>query len=932
MNNIEPMAIIGMACKFPKSSSVKEFWERLCNSEDCISEIPKDRWCSRKYYSSDTDLESKSHASEGGFISEDIRLFDNVLFGISEKEAEIMDPQQRILLEVSWELFEHAGVPIDDLRETLTGVYIGAFCMDNQLQRLSVYSRHLIDAFTATSSSLTLLSNRLSHFYNLIGPSIAIDTACSSSLVAVHLACQAINNGDCQQAIVGGVNIMMRPEYSIAMSKGRFLSKDNRCKAFDNSADGYVRSEGAGLIMLKPLSKAQSDNDRIWAIIKGTGVNHDGYTKDGITRPNSNSQYKLIKKVCKSGKIKTQEIGYIEAHATGTQAGDAVELNAINNALKGITRKNRCWVGALKTNIGHLEAASGVASMIKASLVMKNRLLPANLHLININKEINIKDSCLKFPNKLSKINDPATLKASINSFGYGGSNANIVIQEYSQKIRTNTNRTDGDLYLLPISGKSEKDLNKCFTALRKHLDNNSTNINDLIYTYSKRKNHFKYRTTIIAKSINSIKHKLKKSVDINHYYGSAKYNNVSPVFVFSGMGTQWNGMAQALAKKYVRFRQYFHNIINLISNYSGLDKTLLINNSLNDSISNNCEYIQPTIFAIQCALARFYIDLGIKPNCVIGHSAGEAAAAYISEKLTLDDAIKVVVERSRLQQKVSGTGRMIAIALSKSDVEKIIKEHNLKDIWIAAENSRTSTVVAIANEILKDFLDLLPPQCRRKVLQGDIPYHSAVMDNVKNELVRKLYGLKSNKEKYKFHSTAFDKIEDSELNAQYWWGNVRNEVKFKDKIEQLINLNNIHYLEISPNPVLINNINEILGDNNKKGMLISSLKKDNELESFLTSISILYCTNSNIKWDYLINEGNLITTPGHSMTKKLLWKESHNSVLDRIGNQKLPNYTIYSQYKPFDSQLIEINEKYYPWISHHRFEKTIVFPASAFI
>ena len=396
----EPIAITGIGCRFPGGGSgPKAFWRILCQGKDAITTVPEDRWDSRRFFDKDPDKPGKMYSNQAGFLKEKIDQFDPLFFGISPREAESMDPQQRLLLEVTWEAFEDAGLRTEDIADQRVGVFIGGFTLDNLIIRLA-HNLHISNTHTGTSCTMTLLSNRISYVFNLQGPSLSIDTACSSSLVAAHYACQSIRNGECDMAITGGVNVILGPEYSVALSKGRFLSAHGRCMAFDERAAGYTRGEGAGIVVLKPLSRAVADRDRIYSLIQMSGVNQDGHTP-GISMPDAQAQEELIREVYASAKISPADIGYVEAHGTGTQAGDPKELHALNAVLAN-DRNNgeKCYVGSVKTNIGHLEAGAGIAGLIKTALCISHGKIPPNLHFEKPNPQIPLADMCLRIPTR----------------------------------------------------------------------------------------------------------------------------------------------------------------------------------------------------------------------------------------------------------------------------------------------------------------------------------------------------------------------------------------------------------------------------------------------------------------------------------------------------------------------------------------------------
>ncbi|MDA1354216.1 MAG: polyketide synthase [bacterium] len=426
-----PIAIVGIGCRFPGGATGPDaFWRNLLQGKDAISEIPSDRWDHRKFYSKNPKKAGKTTVRHGGFLSGDIYGFDPGFFGISPKDAEPMDVQQRLLFETAWEAIEDAGMPWKSLDGSRTGVYVGGFMMENMVEQSNVLSRDILDASTPTSITHTMLSNRLSYVLNLQGPSMTFDTACSSSMVATHMAVTALRDGQCNMALVGGVNALLRPELLIGMSKGGFLSPTGRCFTFSERASGYVRAEGAGVVVLKPLAQAQADGDRIYAVIAETASNQDGHTTQGIAFPNGNAQQRMLRSLLDSSGVSAADIQYVEAHGAGTKAGDATETRSIHSVLseKGATEK--VFVGSVKSQIGHTEAAAGVASLIKTALSVYHGEIAPNCHTEDPNPNLKLDELLIKVPKEATPWPEVAVRRALINSFGYGGSNAGVLLEQ----------------------------------------------------------------------------------------------------------------------------------------------------------------------------------------------------------------------------------------------------------------------------------------------------------------------------------------------------------------------------------------------------------------------------------------------------------------------------------------------------------------------
>ena len=513
--NTEPIALVGIGCRFPGGvRHAESFWELLKTGRDAIIDVPSDRWNVRRFFDPDASKPGKMYVKQGGFLRQRIDAFDALFFGIAPREAECIDPQQRLLLETSWEALEDAGIPFEALAGSNTGVFIGAFTLDHKLTQMGKMNRQLIGTHTAIGSTMTILSNRISYVLDLRGPSMSLDTACSSSLVAVHLACQAIWRGECDLALAGGVNVMMRPEYPMAMCKGGFLAPDGRSKSFDSRANGYGRGEGAGVVVVKRFSEALRDGDSIYALIRGTGVNQDGRT-NGITVPNPDSQAKLIQRVCAQYAINPQDIRYVEAHGTGTPVGDPLEAKALGTALGHRVDRDPCLVGSVKATIGHLEAAAGVAAIIKTALCLSHRQVPPQANLEIPNPEIPFEELGLKLPRQLEGLApDVDRVCAGVNSFGYGGTNAHVVLQNAPRMVTDRAQEEPDNVYCLPLSARSEHALVELAKSwLESFGETPDLRVSDLAYSASCRRGHHDHRLAVTGSSWEEIRGQLQSFV-----------------------------------------------------------------------------------------------------------------------------------------------------------------------------------------------------------------------------------------------------------------------------------------------------------------------------------------------------------------------------------------------------------------------------------
>lgn len=938
----EPIAIIGIGCRFPGgATNPEEFWNLLAEGTDCIIDVPKDRWDWRRFYDPETDRPGKTHQPQMGFLKLKMDEFDPLFFGMSPREAAILDPQQRLLLESSWEAFEDAGLKEEALKGSRTGVFIGGFCLDNKIQQLGVLNRDLIGQHTATSSTMIMLSNRISYSFDLRGPSLTIDTACSSALVAAHYACLSIWSGESDMAVAGGVNVMLRPEYPIAMSKGQFLSKHARCKAFDEDAGGYVRGEGAGVVIFKPLSKAIEDGDYIYACVRATGSNQDGAT-NGITVPNPDAQEALIREVYEKAGISPSDIKFVEAHGTGTKAGDPVEVTALNNVLKdGRANGDKVFVGSVKTNIGHLEAAAGIAGIIKSAMVVNKRMVPPHLHFKKANPKIDFDNLSLKVPLKLEPFGDNEKLLSSINSFGYGGTNGHMVLEEpprdYLKSISRNGQQHHRETYLFPISAKSENALKGICRKYYDFLQQTPVNLVDFAYTLANRRTHHRYRLTITATGLEDLLEKLRAYADgevLAGVVGNQTVEQPKLVYVFTGMGPQWWAMGRELYEKEPVFRAKIDECDAIFQKYSGWSLLAEMMKPEAESQMNETRVAQPANFFIQAALTDLWATWGIKPDAVVGHSVGEVPAAYISGALSLEDAVLVSYHRSRCQQMTAGQGTMLAIGLGEEDAEKLIAENNITNISVAAINSFNGVTLAGTRESLEKVSTICTERnVFNKMLTVEVAYHSYQMDPLKDELFKSLASVTARKANIPLYSTVTGtRMNGDEFGCAYWWENVRQPVRFAKAAQTVVNDNYTIFLEVGPHPVLRTNISECLTAADKKGYSVPSLRRgEPEVQTLYTSLGQLHTLGFEANWKEFTQNGHFIKIPTYAWDKDVYWQESEKSVEDKHG---VPGHIFLNNdlRMPSPAWEVEINRYFMPWMDDHKIESMTVIPGAAYV
>ena len=940
----EPLAIIGIGCHFPGgATSPQAFWELLCAGIDATREIPADRWDVRKFYDPDPQKSGKMYTFRGGYL-ERIDQFDAHFFGIAPREAMWLDPQQRFLLQVTWEALEDAGLPAERLVGSDTGVFVGGFTLDYQLtQNFGPLSRYELQAHSATGMMMTMLANRISYVFGFHGPSVSLDTACSGSLVAVHLACQSIWNGECSLAIAGGANAMIAPAMTVAESKSGFLAPDGRCKAFAASGNGYARGEGAGVVVIKPFSQARADGDPIYALIRGTAVTQDGHT-NGITVPNQKAQEAAMRQAYRRAGILPEQVQYVEAHGTGTPVGDPIEARAIGSVVSAGRPKNeRCIIGSVKTNIGHLEAAAGVAGLVKTALALKHRQIPPHLHFHTPHPDIPFDELQLRIPTTLEtwpETDGPAL--AGVNSFGFGGTNAHVVLQEAPHApVRVTQADEEGRPYLLPLSARSPEALQDSATAYRDFLSNipPSTRLPDIVYSASLRRSHHDHRLALVAHSKEEAIARLDAFLADEPRAGTSTgrvplNDRAQTVFVCAGMGPQWWGMGRDLLEHEPVFRASIERCAAEFSRYTGWSLLDVFTVPEESSRMGEAEVAEPANFALQVALADLWRSWGIQPDAIIGHSTGEFAAHYLAGALSFEDAVKVVYHHSRLMQRISGSGRMLAVGMSFEAASKA-ELNSARHASVAAINGPNSITfsgeVSILEEIAQQFETF---KVFNRFLVGNVPYHSEFVEPLREELLASLADLRPQSASLPLYSTVTGtRIDGRGVDARYWWQNARSTVLFASALTQMIQDGYSTFIELSPHPVLTGSITELLAQQEQEGTVLLSLRRQEEERAMmLGSLGTLYTLGHPVAWRTLYgNIGNFVRLPGYPWQFKSYWIESAESREDRHFTPVHPllGQRIRAAYPTWE---LELNSRLLPYLADHRIQGNVLLPGAAYV
>jgi myxalamid-type polyketide synthase MxaB len=878
----EPIAIIGLGCRFPQAPNPEAFWELLHNGVDAITEVPKERWDAGAFYDTNLSIPGKMNTRWGGFLDK-IGHFDAAFFGISPREAKRMDPQQRLLLEVTWEAIERSGQAPSRIAGSRTGVFIGIGGTD--YSRFQFYDPPSIDAYAGTGNAHSIAANRLSYFFDLRGPSLAIDTACSSSLVAIHLACQSLRQRESDMAIAGGVNLILRPEITIAFSHARMMSSHGRCRAFDNEADGYVRSEGCGVVVLKRLADALADGDPIAAVIRGTSVNQDGKS-NGLTAPNGLAQEAVLREALQDAGVTPQQISYVEAHGTGTLLGDPIEMQALAKVLKEKrSEENPCVVGSVKTNIGHLEVASGVAGLIKVVLALQNQTIPPHLHFNKLNENIStdgfpfiIPATCLPWKN-----HDSPRL-AGVSSFGFGGTNAHLIIEEAPKTFST-TSEVDRPLHLLKLSARSETALKNRASSLIKHFQQNSELVwSDVCFTANTGRADFEHRLVVVAESSAEACQALEAMVEgkdsPNFFCSSNKIQRPPKIaFLFTGQGSQYVGMGRQLYETQALFRKTLDQCDEFLRPLLKRSILEVLYPLSNDSSElHETSFTQPALFALEYALSELWRSCGIEPDYVMGHSVGEYVAACVAGVLTWKEGLQLIAERAALMQALPQVGKMLVILSDEKTVTEVANPF-LHEVSIAAVNGPKNVVLSGK----KEQIEFLAKEFRsRNIATQEVTvshaFHSPLMEPVLEPFAAKARQIKFRVPKIPLISNLTGKFfaAGEVPGADYWCRHLREGVRFAEGIQSLAAAGTEIFLELGPNPVLLG-MGKKCFEKDAAHTWVPSLKTgQHDWQVLLEGVAKLYLQGAAIQWTQLYQDSSpkKLLLPTYPFERQRYWIE----------------------------------------------------------
>lgn len=895
------IAIVGYSCRLPNgANSPDAYWEKLINGVNCTQTIPDDRWTS--------DPQVKKSGKNVAGLIDDIDKFDADFFGIFPREAASMDPQQRLLLEVSWEAIEHAGIQHDQLLGSKTGVFIGSVALDYR-DRFAQMAKDHIDTYALTGNLLSIQAGRLSYVLGLEGPCSTIETACSSSLVAVHEACQNLLFGECDMALAGGVNVLLSPVGMELLDKAKTLSTDGKCWAFDEKANGLVRGEGCGIVVLKRVEDAQRDNDDILAIIKGTVINHDGRAAS-LSSPSVLAQQKLLKKALEVSCLNAEDIGYVETHGTGTPLGDPIEVQAIRSIYGG-SRMNSsyCYLGSVKSNIGHLEGAAGIAGMIKTILALKNKTIPPQINFEKLNPAIDLKGSCLKVSKKPTPWKVPLKMKrvAGVSSFGISGTNAHAILTESPNPVSVKQKKDQNTPYTVTLSAKNPDTLRGLAQKYMNELHGKNTtplgqaSLKDISYSTQARRSHYKNRLAITAIDKDDLKGALE-AYTLNKPHTGLRFDDTQLkkckiAFVFPGLGAQWDGMGRDLFHNEPVFKKSIlacEEVIQEVAGWSLIDR--LNFNKKSTSTVTDITSVQICMFALSVALVDLWKSWGIKPRAVVGHSLGEVSAAYAGGLINLSTAIQLVYSRSKILEQLQNTGSMAIMEATWDKAEELVKKYKGL-VTVAGANSPRLILLSGDNEKLQELWRTCHEnQIFFRIVKGSAPSHSPQLDPFLPELRKEFSSIEPLDSKVSFYSAWQGKLlKSAKCDSEYWINNLRQPVLFHQALSQMLDDGYTHFVEISPHPTLQPAITEIA---QQKGVTIktSSSLRDGVLDrhAMQESLGELYVSGTNVDWtkQHTCDDEQYIRLPSYPWNKERHWIEEKPIYFKTSGPNIEPSNT----------------------------------------
>ncbi|MEV3961017.1 SDR family NAD(P)-dependent oxidoreductase [Nocardia sp. NPDC050193] len=929
----EPVAIIGIGCRMPGGAdSADNLWRLLIEKRDPVQEGPFDRWDVDAFYDPDRETPGRSNTRWAATL-DDVTGFDAAFFGISPAEAASLDPQHRLLLEVCWESLEHAGIPPRDTAGTRGGVFVGIWSQDNAV-RLGAHYRS-IDAYAATiGNTHSTAAGRISYTLGLHGPAVALDTACSSSLVATHLAVQSLRSGESDFALAGGVNIMLSPEFMLSGTRWGMFSPTGRCHAFDSRADGLVRSEGAGIVVLKRLADAERAGDEILAVIRGSAINQDGRSQ-GLVHPSEEAQRMVYTAAVAQAGIDPGLVGLVETHGPGTPVGDPIEFRALAPVYG--TGAGRCALGSVKSNIGHLESASGIAGLIKTVLSLRHGVIPPNLHFREWNPNISPENTRFFVPTEPTSwpVDGPVRV-AAVSSFGFSGTNAHLVVEQYNAAPPATP--VSHRPYLVPLSTTAPHTVRTAATRLAEWLTERRGRIElaDIAHTLAARRTHHRTRRAVVAASVDELiegLHRIAADEPDDGSPGRPVRDTAGVVWVFSGQGSQWAGMGRHLLEEEPVFAAAIAELEPLIAAEAGFSVTETLRAPV---MVAQIERIQICLFATQVALAAVWRSLGVRPAAVLGHSMGEVAAAVVGGALTVADGVRVSCRRAATLVPLSGTGAMASVDLPYDRVEAEIRD--IDDVTVAVISAPSSTVIAGGPEPVRQLVEYWRARdVPVRPVASDVAAHGPHLDPHAPLLIEALADIRPHQPSVPFYSTVSENPRDEiRCDGAYWADNLRKPVRFADAIRAAAADGHTVFLEVSVHPIVGHAMQETLREVAADTVVVHTIRRDNDdLRTIAGQLAQLHLAGVPI--DFRRSQpGALVAAPATTWHRTRHWIDLPLAHPGREGTSAIRPPLLGTRTEvpePGRRQLwhTDIGTATHPWLADHRVDGVAVLPAAAY-
>ena len=938
-----PVAVIGMACRLPGGiDSPQQLWDALLDGQDFVTEIPDDRWDVEAFYDPEPGVPGRSVTRWGSFL-DDVGGFDSDFFGMTEREATAIDPQHRLLLETSWEAIEFAGIDPTSLSGSRTGVFVGLTHSDYELLSADCGAAEGPYGFTGTSNSFA--SGRISYALGLHGPAVTVDTACSSGLVAVHQACRSLHEGESDMAVAGGVSVTLEPRKSVSGSLQGMLSPSGRCHAFDVAADGFVSGEGCVVLLFKRLADAERDGDRILAVIRGTAANQDGHTVN-IATPSEEAQVDVYRDALAAAGVDPSTVGLVEAHGTGTPVGDPIEYRSLATVYG---TDEACALASVKTNFGHCQSASGTLGLVKAVLALEHGVVPRNLHFHQLPDQLTTVDTKLFVPqeNTAWPGGRSGPRRAAVSSYGMSGTNAHAVVEQAAPSPAAVTEAAaSGEPMLFPVSATSAEQLRVTAGRLADWVesaegasaDGSGVPLGDLAYTLARRRSHRPVRAAVTGSTGKELVAALREVAD-----GELPHQPVvgrgdrGPVWVFSGQGSQWARMGADLLATEPVFAKVIAEIEPIIARESGFSVTDAMTAA---ETVTGIDRVQPTIFAMQVAMAETLKSYGVRPGAVIGHSLGESAAAVVAGALSIEDGLKVICRRSRLMKRISGSGAMAAVELPGPQVLSELSVRGVKNVVLSVVASPTSTVVGGDTETVRELVKAWEANgVLAREVAVDVASHSPQVEPILEDLLVELADIEPRDPEVPYYSsTLWDARDRPSFTAEYWSENLRYTVRFAAAVQAALNDGFRVFGELAPHPLLTHAVDSNAASLDMPVAALAAMRREQELPLGLKGfVADLHCAGAVVDFATMYPEGNLVDAPLSTWNHRELMLSRDDSGQPTHGGSVLAVHPLLGAHVHLDEEPVrdvwqgDAGTTAHPWLSDHAIHNTAVLPGAAY-